>query len=226
MLPAIFRLLVHTSCTHVVLYLNPVWNRALFEERFAHQQHSILTNTSYLGVTSQNSETLTCYMNINFILAEFKQRSEKIRVPISSGFSRQKIEAWCCSVAQSCPILCNPIDCSMLGFPVLHHLPEFAQTHVHYVGDAIQPSHSLSSPSPPALSLWNWNCSKAEFIQLMGSLTQFFLQEFSYVFFQVWPFIHIIANNRRNQFETMDWQPDNLNTKEPVGTAKILGSSF
>ena len=45
------------------------------------------------------------------------------------------------------------MDCSMPGFPVYHHLLELAQTHVHWVGDAIQPSHSLSSPSPPALSL-------------------------------------------------------------------------
>ena len=45
------------------------------------------------------------------------------------------------------------MDCSTPGFPVLHYLPEFAQTHVHWVGDAIQPSHPLSSPSPPALSL-------------------------------------------------------------------------
>ena len=51
-------------------------------------------------------------------------------------------------VAQSCPTLCDPMDCSMSGFPILHHLPELAQTHVHWVGDAIQPSHSLSSPSP------------------------------------------------------------------------------
>ena len=48
---------------------------------------------------------------------------------------------------------CDPMDRSMSGFPVLHHLPQFAQTHVHRVGDAIQPSHPLSSPSPPALSL-------------------------------------------------------------------------
>ena len=54
------------------------------------------------------------------------------------------------SVAQSCPILCNPINCSTPGLPVHHQLPEFTQTHVHWVGDAIQPSHSLSSPSPPA----------------------------------------------------------------------------
>ena len=43
----------------------------------------------------------------------------------------------CCSVAQSCPTLCNPMDCSTPGFPVLYHLPEFAQTHVHWVGDDI-----------------------------------------------------------------------------------------
>ena len=55
-------------------------------------------------------------------------------------------------VAQSLSLapLWDPMDCSTPGFPVLHHLPELAQTHVHWVGDAIQPSHPLSSPSPPA----------------------------------------------------------------------------
>ena len=52
------------------------------------------------------------------------------------------------SVAQSCPNLCNPMDCSTPGLPVRHQLPEFIQTHVHWVGDAIQPSHPLLSPSP------------------------------------------------------------------------------
>ena len=62
---------------------------------------------------------------------------------------------WCCyfSVAKSCLTLSDPINSSMPGFPVLHYLPEFAQTHVHWVGDAIQPSHPLSPPSPPALNL-------------------------------------------------------------------------
>ena len=60
----------------------------------------------------------------------------------------------CCSVAQSCLTLCNPNDCTTPGFPVLHHLPELAQTPVHWVGDAIQPSHPLSSPSPPAFYLF------------------------------------------------------------------------
>ena len=57
------------------------------------------------------------------------------------------------SVAQSCPILSDPMDCSTPGLPVHHQLPEFTQTHVHWVGDAIQPSHPLSSPSPLAFSL-------------------------------------------------------------------------
>ena len=57
------------------------------------------------------------------------------------------------SVDQSCPTLCNPMDCSMPGFPVHHQLLELTQTHVHPVSDAIQPSHPLSSPSPPALNL-------------------------------------------------------------------------
>ena len=52
------------------------------------------------------------------------------------------------SVAQSCPTLCDPMNCSTPGLPVHHQLPEFTQTHVHRVGDAIQPSHALSFPSP------------------------------------------------------------------------------
>ena len=66
------------------------------------------------------------------------------------------------SVAQSCPTLCDPMNRSMQGLPVHHQLPEFTQTHIHRVSDAIQPSHPLSSPSPPApnpsqhQSLFQW----------------------------------------------------------------------
>ena len=56
------------------------------------------------------------------------------------------------SVAQSCLTPCNPMDCSMPGFSIQHQLPEFAQTHVHWVGDAIQPSHPFLSPSSPAFN--------------------------------------------------------------------------
>ena len=57
------------------------------------------------------------------------------------------------SVAQSCPTLCDPMNRSMPGLPVHHQLPEFTQTHIHRVSDAIQPSHPLSCPSPPAFNL-------------------------------------------------------------------------
>ena len=57
------------------------------------------------------------------------------------------------SVAQSCPTLCDPRECSMPGLPVHHQLPEFTQIHIHWVSDAIQPSHPLSSPSPLTFSL-------------------------------------------------------------------------
>ena len=57
------------------------------------------------------------------------------------------------SVAQSCLTLCDPMDCSTPGFPVLHQLPELAQSQVHQGSDVIQPSHPLSSPSPPAFNL-------------------------------------------------------------------------
>ena len=59
----------------------------------------------------------------------------------------------CCSATQLCPTLWDPMDCSMPGFPDLHHLTEFAQTHIHWVSDAIQPSHPLLSRSPPTFNL-------------------------------------------------------------------------
>ena len=62
---------------------------------------------------------------------------------------------WCSvsSVTQSCLTLCNLMDCSMPGLPVLYQLPELAQTHVHWVSNAIQPSHPLSSPSSPPFNI-------------------------------------------------------------------------
>ena len=79
-------------------------------------------------------------------------------------------DRWCCcsSVAKSCLILCDPMDCSILGFPVLHYLLEFPQTHFYRISDAIQPSHPLSPLSPPALNLsqhqghFQWDKSREE----------------------------------------------------------------
>ena len=61
-----------------------------------------------------------------------------------------KLTVQCSSVAQSCLTLCDPMNHSTPGLPVHHQLSEFTQTHVHRVGDAIQPSHPLLTPSPPA----------------------------------------------------------------------------
>ena len=74
---------------------------------------------------------------------------------ISVGSAQmQMVQCCCCSVTQSCLNLCNPTDCSTPGTPVLHHLLELAQIHVHWVmNDAIQPSHPLLLPSPSAFNL-------------------------------------------------------------------------
>ena len=72
------------------------------------------------------------------------------------------------SVAQSCPTLCDPIDCSTPGLPVHHQLLEFTQTHVYPVGDTIQPSHPLSSPSPHTFNISQYQ----DLFQRVGSSHQ------------------------------------------------------
>ena len=78
------------------------------------------------------------------------QRSEKSRIGYTKKINLWQSQQCCCSGAKSRPTLCNPMNCSTPGFPVLHYLLEFAQKHVHWVSDAIQPSHPLSPPFPPA----------------------------------------------------------------------------
>ena len=90
------------------------------------------------------------------------------------------------SVAQLCPTLCNPMDCSTPGFPVHHQLPELAQTHVYRVGDAIQRSHPLLSPSPPAFNLsqdqglFQWASSSHQVAKVLEFQLQ--LQSFQWIF--------------------------------------------
>ena len=86
---------------------------------------------------------------------------------------------WCRSVAQSCPVLCDPMDCSTPGFPVPHRLPESAQVHVHCIGDAIQLSHPLS-PSSSAFnlsqhqSLFQWIGSSPQVSNVLGHIISSF----------------------------------------------------
>ena len=106
----------------------------------------------------------------------FKQR---LKLPSLSGIQFS-------SVAQSCPALRNPMDCSTLGFPNHHQLPKLAQTHVHWVGDAIQPFHPLSSPSPPAFNLsqhqglFKWVSSSHQMARLLKFQLQH--QPFQWIF--------------------------------------------
>ena len=92
--------------------------------------------------------------------------------------------ACCCSVSQLCLILCGPVEYSMPSFPVLYHLPEFAQIHVYWVSDAIQPRHPLSPTSPPALNLSQYQ----GLFQWVGSshrvtkVLQLQLQSFQWIF--------------------------------------------
>ena len=90
------------------------------------------------------------------------------------------------SVTQSCPTLCDPKDCSTPALHVHHQLLEFSQTHVHWVGDAIQPSHPLSSPSPPAFnlsqhqSLYKWVSSSHQVAKGLEFQLQY--QSFQWIF--------------------------------------------
>ena len=77
-------------------------------------------------------------------------QDSSLEKPMDRGAWWAVVSVQVSSVTQSCPTLCDPMNRSMPGLPVHHQLLEFTQTHVHQVGDAIQPSHPLSSPSPPA----------------------------------------------------------------------------
>ena len=99
-------------------------------------------------IPNWNSVPIKKYLAIPFFLP-------LVTTVLFPGFTMTTIHTFSqfSSLAQSCLILCDPMDCSTPGRPVHHQLLEFTQTHVHWVCDAIQPSHPLSSPSPPALDL-------------------------------------------------------------------------
>ena len=105
-------------------------------------------NTSFCFISFKTSTrifvNLICFCSDSFVLCYYP-----------FGFQVQNYcrNKYCCLGAKSCRTLCDPMDCGMPGFPVLYYLPELAQTHVHRIGDVIQSSHPLSSPSPPTVNL-------------------------------------------------------------------------
>ena len=119
--------------------------RGLQETRVATREESgVLGFPSRRGLTPRSLGFLLVLPGSPFTArAPHAQRSG----PARAGVLKVKVQF--SSVTQSCPTLCNPMDCSTPGFPVHHQLPEPAQTHIHRVGDAIQPSHPLSYPSHP-----------------------------------------------------------------------------
>ena len=110
-----------------------------------------INNLRYADDTTlmeESEELKSLYMKV-------KEESEKVGLKLN--IQKTKIMAYSpissvqfSSVTQACPTLCDPMNHSTPGLPVHHQLPEFTQTHIHRVSDAIQPSHPLSSPSPPA----------------------------------------------------------------------------
>ena len=109
--------------------------------------HKVFVLPIYLSSTS-------VIIKKNLIVSKKKQK----RSGIWHKYSGFPIPCCCCSVTQSYPTLCNLMDCSRPDLPVLHYLPELPQTHVHWIGNAIQPSCPVSSPSPPAFYLSQHQC--------------------------------------------------------------------
>jgi len=150
-----------TEHTHPTIY-QMRWNL-----RPTLRHHYLPCFTQYNELSESRTVLLSAFSPVPstqqaFSVAEWmhEQMNEQLSVQFSS-------------VAQSCPTLCDPINHSTPGLPVHHQLPEFTQTHVHWVSDAIQPSHPLSSPSPPApnlsqhQSLYQWVNSSHEVAKVL-----------------------------------------------------------
>ena len=117
----------------------------------------------------------------------------------------------CCAVTQSCLTLCHPMDCSTPGFPVPHCLPEFAQTHVYLVSDAIRSSHPLLSPSPPAFNLSQHNglFQGVGCLHQVAKVLELQHQSFQWIFrvsFRTeWFDLHAVQGTLRVFFSTKFW---------------------
>ena len=105
-------------------------------------------DTTLMAESEEELKNLLMEMKEKSEKAGLKLNIQKTKIMESSPISSVQFS----SVSQSCPTLCNPMNHSTPGLTVHHKIPEFTQTHVHWVGESIQPAHPLSSPSPPALS--------------------------------------------------------------------------
>ena len=142
--------------------------------------YEAIMTTSYAQWVSQpwewNASVSGCFsLRVNSSIKHLEGECVPIEVfnHLLGNFALVTIIGEFSSAAQSCPTLCNPMNRSTPGLPVHHHLPDFTQTHVHRVGDAIQPSHPLSSTFPPApnpsqhQSLFQWVNSAHEVAKVL-----------------------------------------------------------
>ena len=117
----------------------------------SHGQRSLAKSRTWLKQLSRHARTIIAFAVIHN--SAWSPRTLTYVAKYQTIYVCINLLIYCCSVVQSSSTLCDLMDCSTPDFPVLHHLPELAQTHAHRVGDAIQPSRPLSSPSPPAFNL-------------------------------------------------------------------------
>ena len=139
------------------------------------QNHSKKFPTGYHQVFGGDVSALS---NCDFVVMEGRRIAGLGLLQHEKSYVRAVNSVQFSSVAQSCPTLCNPLNSSTPGLPVHHQLPESTQTHVQWVGDAIQPPHLLSSPSPPALNLsqhqglFKWVSSSHQVTKVLKILLQ------------------------------------------------------
>ena len=143
----------------------------------------------HLGTTQKKTKYRILYYSHIWGKCHFHFLKWKKKKPVSSNIPHLACKSYRCVftvqfslVAQLCPTLCDPMNHSTPGLPVHHQLPESTQTHVHWVSDATQPSHPLSSPSPPALNfsqnqgLFKWVSS----LHQVAKILEFQLQHQSF----------------------------------------------
>ena len=139
----------HSKHTQKHIQETAMWPRKLHEEEAFIRLYWEAWRAVTHGVTKSRTR-LSNWTELNWDIFE---ETVNFYRELSSGEALHRRKLCCYSVTKSCLTLCSPMDCSTSGIPVLQYLLEFAQTHVHWVIDAIQASHPLSTSSPPAFNL-------------------------------------------------------------------------
>ena len=139
----------HSKHTQKHIQEIAMWPRKLREEEAFIRHYWEAWRAVIHGVTKSQTR-LSKWTELNWDIFE---KTVNFYRELSSGEALHRRKLCCYSVTKSCLTLCSPMDCSTSGVPVFHCLLEFAQTHVHWVSDAIQASHPLSTSSPPAFNL-------------------------------------------------------------------------